>query len=178
MKVSAFLLFFGQQISSHSAFSKTGIMLLKGFFLLSVCFFTSNCFSQTVVNTSGKTIGDNNFIIEYSVGETVIVTNASTNNAITQGLLQPLLKIVPPPCELVNDTIQYFPNPVNSILSVVTRQNWISGYMIFASDGKLIRNAPFISNQIDLGNLPAGVYFIKIMPGCNNKFRILKVIKQ
>jgi len=86
--------------------------------------------------------------------------------------------MINPPCETINDTINCFPNPAQHLLSVVGRLDWITGYHIYAADGKLVRVAPFISNQIDLYNLPGGAYFIKLFPGCNNKYRILKVIKQ
>ena len=47
-----------------------------------------------------------------------------------------------------------------------------------AVDGKLVRSGSFVSNQIDISTLAGGVYFIRLLPGCNNQFRTLKVIKQ
>jgi hypothetical protein len=139
-----------------------------------------NAISQQLVNTTGNTIGNNTITIEYSVGEISITTLTATGSTqyITQGLLQPTVKMINPPCETINDTINCFPNPTQHLLSVVGRSDWITGYHIYAADGKLVRVAPFISNQIDLYNLPGGAYFIKLFPGCNTKYRILKVIKQ
>jgi hypothetical protein len=135
---------------------------------------------QQLINTTGNTISNNIITIEYSVGEISITTLTSTGNTnyITQGLLQPTVKLIDPACEIVNDTLNYFPNPTQNILSVIARFDWITGYHIYAADGKLVRVAPFISNQINMYNLPGGAYFIKLFPGCNNKYRILKVIKQ
>ncbi|HEY6505834.1 MAG TPA: T9SS type A sorting domain-containing protein [Chitinophagaceae bacterium] len=136
--------------------------------------------AQRLVNTTGNTIGNNNITIEYSVGEIAITTLVGPNNTnyVTQGLLQPTVKITEPSCEIINDTLNFFPNPTENILSVIARSDWITGYHIYATDGKLVRVAPFISNQINMYNLPGGAYFIKLFPGCNNKYRILKVIKQ
>lgn len=143
--------------------------------LLDVC-----VHAQSLVNTTGKTIGNSSITIEYSVGEISITTLTSSGNTnyITQGLLQPTIKLINPACEVINDTLNYFPNPTENILSVIARNDWITGYHIYATDGKLVRVAPFISNQINMYNLPGGAYFIKLFPGCDNKYRILKVIKQ
>jgi hypothetical protein len=146
--------------------------------VFTACLYNYNANCQTVVNTTGSTIITNEYIFEYSVGEISITTLSGPSVYQTQGLLQPSVKIIDPACQIINDTLNYFPNPTQSMLSVVTRFDWITGYQIYTTDGKLVRNAPFVNNQVDMTNLPAGIYFIKILPGCNNKFRILKAIKQ
>jgi hypothetical protein len=148
--------------------------------VIAAIFFSSDSSAQKLVNTSGATVGDSKYIIEYSIGEISITTLTETTNAnyITQGLLQPNIKIINPACVIVNDTINCFPNPVQKILSVVGRLDWITSYRIYAADGKLVRIANFVNNQINMYNLPGGAYFIKLYPGCDDKFRVLKVIKQ
>jgi hypothetical protein len=149
--------------------------------LIVILLFVSACASsQQVVNSTGKTVSDGSTTIEYSIGEVSIttVTSAANTNYITQGLLQPTIKIINPGCEIINDTVNWFPNPAEDILRVVSRVDWITDYRIYAADGKLVRISPFTNNQINLRNLPGGVYFIKLYPGCNDKFRTLKVVKQ
>ena len=140
----------------------------------------SHAYGQKLVNTTGATIRDNSSIIEYSVGEISIttLTMQGNSNYVTQGLLQPNVRLINPGCDVVNDTVNCFPNPTSNILSVVPRANWITSYRIYAADGKLVRMADFVSNQIDMSTLPGGAYFIKLYPGCDEKYRILKVIKQ
>lgn len=133
--------------------------------------------AQSLINTTGTTVKTNDFILEYSIGEIGITTLSTSPNFITQGLLQPGLKITEPDCPIINDTLNYFPNPTREILSVVTRRDWITSYRIYAADGKLVRAAFFINNQINMADLASGVYFIKLFPGCNDKYRILKAIK-
>jgi hypothetical protein len=135
---------------------------------------------QQLLNSTGKTISDGSHTIEYSIGEIAIttITSPGNTNYITQGLLQPNIKIVSPGCEIINDTVNWFPNPAEDILRVVSRVDWITDYHIYAADGKLVRVSPFTNNQINMRNLPGGVYFIKLYPGCNDKFRTLKVVKQ
>ncbi len=153
----------------------TAIFLIA-FFILSF----TKVSGQQVVNSTGKTVTDGSGSIEYSIGEISIttLTSAGNTNYITQGLLQPTIKIINPGCEIVNDTVNWFPNPAEDILRVVSRVDWITDYRIYASDGKLVRIAAFTNNQINMRNLPGGVYFIKLYPGCNDKFRTLKVVKQ
>jgi hypothetical protein len=138
--------------------------------------------SQTLVSTTSNTIRSASYQFEYAVGEIAIITLSDVSivktHYITQGLLQPVEKYLGPDCKIINDTLQYFPNPTTSLVSVVARYDWITGYHIYAADGKLVRATSFFNNYIDLTNLPAAVYFIKLFPGCNNKYRILKVVKQ
>jgi Secretion system C-terminal sorting domain len=150
------------------------------FFLIGQFFFFYQGLTQKLVNTTGATINNDRYIFEYSVGEIAIntLTESAGSSYITQGLLQPNIKIINPACNIVNDTINCFPNPVEKTLSVVGRLDWITSYRIYAVDGKLVRVASFINNQISMYNLPGGVYFIKLYPGCDDKFRVLKVIKQ
>jgi hypothetical protein len=166
----------------HSRYLFTSVSVRLKVFLILTCglFFFSNAPAQKLVNTTGKTVSNDKYIIEYSVGEISINTLTETANAgyVTQGLLQPNIKVINPACNVVNDTINCFPNPVEKILSVVGRLDWITSYRIYAADGKLVRIANFVSNQINMYNLPGGAYFIKLYPGCDNKNRVLKVIKQ
>ncbi len=151
--------------------------LLYALFSLAIFSFQFS-FCQRIVNSTGSTIHDNSIYIEYSIGEFAITTLTANGSYTTQGLLQPIAKLDNPDCMVINDTISYFPNPTEDILRIVSRQNWISAYRIYASDGRLVRAAPFFNNQINLHSLPGGVYFIKLYPGCNDKFRTLKVVKQ
>lgn len=144
--------------------------------------FPSLLFSQTLVSTTSNSIKTDAYQFEYALGEIAITTLSDatpvTTHYITQGLLQPIEKFLGPDCKIINDTLQYFPNPTTSLISVVSRYDWITGYHLYAADGKLVRATSFFNNYIDLSNLPAAVYFIKLFPGCNNKFRVLKVVKQ
>lgn len=133
--------------------------------------------AQQVVNTSGNTIKSADYSIEYSVGEIAITTFSSANNFITQGLLQPSLKIINPDCSIINQSFQYFPSPTYDKLRLVGQSNWIDAYQVFATDGKLVRSVKFYNNEIDLSNLAGGIYFVRLLPGCDNNYKTLKIFK-
>jgi hypothetical protein len=139
-------------------------------------FITTN--SQTVVNSTGNTLKDNSYYFEYSVGEISITTLAGSTNNVTQGLLQPNIKKVPPPCDFLDEKVLSFENPTRNLVRLVGRYDWITNYKVYAADGKLVKEGRFYNNVIDLTKFPAAVYFIQLFPGCNNNLKVLKVVKQ
>lgn len=148
-------------------------------FLFFTCFISvcQVCRSQSVLNSTGQTISTGNYLIEYSVGELAITTISGTANHATQGLLQPNIKVINPDCAVINQPFQYFPSPTYDKLRLVGQNNWIDAYQVFAADGKLVRSLKFYNNEIDLSNLAAGIYFIRMLPGCDNKYKTIKIFK-
>ncbi len=76
--------------------------------------------------------------------------------------------------ELSNgNLISIYPNPTNSILNIIDEQNALIGSTIDMKNslGQVVYSKPF-SNQIDISNLPSGIYFLSIQ----NK--TLKIIKE
>jgi Secretion system C-terminal sorting domain len=142
-----------------------------------ILFAVTNAGAQQVLNTTGSTISTNNFVIEYAVGEIAITTISAPSNHVTQGLLQPNIKISNPDCAVINQPFQYFPSPTYDKLRLVGQNNWIDAYQVFAADGKLVRSVKFYNNEIDLSNLAAGIYFIRMLPGCDNRYKTIKIFK-
>jgi len=135
-------------------------------------------YNQTLVNSTGNTLKDNSYYFEYSIGEISITTIAGSTNNVTQGLLQPNIKKVPPPCDFLDEKLISFENPTRNIVRLVGRYDWITNYKVFAADGKLVKEGRFYNNVIDLTKFPAAVYFIQLFPGCNDNYKVLKVLKQ
>src|SRR5690606_6093088 len=74
-------------------------------------------------------------------------------------------------CELMSmddvnfaGTVEVYPNPTKDILNIVNRDGkLIDLVQIFSTDGKLVKNqSKLISNQINVSDLPKGVYKIRI----------------
>jgi hypothetical protein len=134
--------------------------------------------AQTLVNSTGNTLNDHSYYFEYSIGEISITTLAGTSHKVTQGLLQPNIKKVPPPCDFLDENVLSFENPTRNIVRIVGRYDWITDYKVYAADGKLVKQGKFFNNMIDLSKFPAAMYFIKLYPGCDKNYRVLKVLKQ
>jgi len=148
------------------------VIVLLSFFLI------GTAKSQTLVNVTGNTLKDNAYYFEYSIGEISITTISGNTNNVTQGLLQPSIKKVPPPCDFLDEKVLSFENPTRNLVRIVGRYDWITDYKVYAADGKLVKEGKFYNNVIDITKFPAAMYFIKLYPGCNNNYRVLKVIKQ
>lgn len=132
-----------------------------------------------MTNTTGATINNNNYSIEYSIGEVAIATLSAVSKEVTQGLLQPNVKILTPDCDIMAKTINYFESPTKDKLRLAGIYDWIKSYQIYAADGRLVRSENFYNNYIDISGLPAaGIYFIRIMPGCNGEYQIIKFMKR
>jgi len=89
----------------------------------------------------------------------------------------------PPACLLaVNDPskkiaiVKIFPNPVQDYVNIESDKNFIA-YKIIDESGKLILNKDFKSSKIDISNLKAGLYFIKLK-SLDNETNIVKFIKK
>jgi len=89
----------------------------------------------------------------------------------------------PPACLLaVNDPskkiaiVKIFPNPVQDFVNIESNKNFIA-YEIIDESGKLILNKDFKSSKIDISNLKAGLYFIKLK-SLDNETNIVKFIKK
>jgi hypothetical protein len=156
----------------------------KLFSLLSILLTVSVIsFGQSVVNTTGATVSSGAYVFEYSIGEIAITTltpgNATDNYAVTQGVLQPEYKVLAKVCDVISAPLITYPNPATSKFRFLGQYDWITNYSVYAADGKLVRlAAPVVNGSIDISTLPDAAYFIKLIPGCGDHFKILKVIKQ
>lgn len=149
------------------------ILLFSGLFCSLTSLVTN---AQTLVNTTGNTITNSNYHIEYSIGEIGIVTIPGAKT-VTQGLLQPEVRVINPGCELINGGVIAFPNPTPNQVHLNGPSNLVEQYQIYSADGKLIESSTMVNNTIDLSRYPAALYFIRLFPGCYGHYRTLKVIR-
>lgn len=56
-------------------------------------FISNNAFSQSLINSTGSTLSDGKYTIEYAIGEIAVNTLSDNQNNLTQGLLQPIIRI-------------------------------------------------------------------------------------
>ena len=99
--------------------------------------------SQTLVNSTGNTLKDNSYYFEYSVGEISITTLTGSTNNVTQGLLQPNIKKIPPACDIFDEKVLSFENPTFNLVRIVGRYDWVTDYKVYSADGKLVKAGRF-----------------------------------
>jgi len=73
-------------------------------------------------------------------------------------------------CDTKDNNIDVYPNPSNGIFTVSTNSDNDESYSIYDNSGRVVTNGTLSSfaNNIDISDLPKGVYFLKI--GDDNDF--------
>lgn len=75
----------------------------------------------------------------------------------------------------LNNAVNIYPNPATSVLNIDAPDH--SQIRIFSFEGKLVADLELVKGKIDIKNLPAGVYTIKII-SASDVLSISKIIKQ
>jgi len=109
------------------------------------------------------------------IGESTITLTATDDNAsiisdvfvITVSSVTGLTKYA--------NTIKIYPNPVNTYLTIETEKS-LKRALIYSINGKIVKVAKVINNQIDLSELEEGVYFLLATLRNGDTFR-LKFLK-
>jgi len=121
------------------------LLHLTALFFFLVCY--NQSFSQAVVNSTGSTIQNNNFNIEYSIGEISIATLSGNQDYATQGVLQPIIKfkdcnllhLIPsaftPNHDNLNDYFGVKNWPVTSSFELCIYNRW--GQLVFKTNNVL-----------------------------------------
>ena len=153
------------------------VLQFIAFFLLGLSSFTM--MGQESVNTSGQNATGTGGSVSYSVGQIVYTTNSGTNGSVAQGVQQPyeisvVLGIEHPE---INLQMTVSPNPTtNSVtLKVANYEFETLSYQLYDITGKqfLIGQTSTDETQISIGNLPAAIYFLKVI----NKNKVIKTFK-
>jgi hypothetical protein len=63
--------------------------------------------------------------------------------------------------DVYSSSISLYPNPAQNILKVITAAP-ISSYIIYTTEGKAMYQSALVNNQIEISQLPAGIYFIEL----------------
>ncbi|MDD2986038.1 T9SS type A sorting domain-containing protein [Flavobacterium sp.] len=156
---------------------KNNILLL--FFFI---YGTNAALAQSNSVVSGNTATGTSGLATYTVGQIVYKSFSGTNASATQGLQQPFeinaLNVDEvPQIQLVASV---YPNPTSGNLSLTIKEYDISNihYQLYDSIGKIILNGQINQNetQIEMVNLPAALYFLKITKNQDN-LKTFKIIK-
>ena len=140
--------------------------------------------AQEVLNAAGKTITGLTgpgavATVEYSIGEVAVKTLSIAGGDVTQGVLQPYV-VVDDVKEVFDElySFQCYPNPVGDELIVETSYPDFTHVQFISQDGRVVQEMPFNSGQINCGQLPAGMYFVRLFSETKPEFKTFKLFKQ
>jgi hypothetical protein len=134
--------------------------------------------AQAAIGSTGGTIRQGDRILEYAIGQIAIETIKSSSNAVTQGLLQPSIKVTVSVNQQFDDQywLKVFPNPTANVLNISTDYPSFTSYVILDIQGRLIKTAAFQDPAIDISMLSNGTYVINLISKDISKS--LQIIKQ
>jgi hypothetical protein len=115
--------------------------------------------APSVNNLAGTDGKFSDVFITTSIGEPAITTISSSESIITQGFLQPNML----PC--TNLEFLYYPNPAKDIITIEAYgcEVRIASMQIVDLTGRLLTTAlPTRNNELNLGDLAQGIYFVKV----------------
>ena len=147
-------------------------------FFISVATFgaiSAQSVAPQVVNATGGDFKNNDFSLEWSLGEVSISTLQSNGNFLSEGFLQPNLPGSVATIDLADNPLDVFPNPFNQWIRLVDQNQpdarW--NVKIFNALGMpvMVEQA---ANELYLANLSSGIYVLQVSD-LNNKF--IKSIK-
>jgi hypothetical protein len=146
--------------------------------MIILCVSIIDSHSQTVIVTSGNTIKNTNNTLEYSIGQIAIETIITTDNKLTQGVLQPSLKVSVQVNEEFDKKYWFkiFPNPSNGIINIQTNYTNFSLLNIYDIEGRIISSISYNGAPIDISKLTNGTYLVQLVSKDN--FKTFQIIKQ
>ncbi|UZR99505.1 T9SS type A sorting domain-containing protein [Chondrinema litorale] len=118
--------------------------------------------SHYVVNAGAGRMENSSIHITYFIGDFISYESSVAQNNIIH---------------LLSGEVQLYPNPVKSVLHIVSSLSNLSKIRVFDTNGKQVLDANLIEQQVDLGQLPRGMYLVKIMDQHDKIITSSKIIK-
>jgi hypothetical protein len=137
---------------------------------------------QEVIASAGGYSLNGNLSISWTLGETIIPTFQNGNLILTHGFQQQLIitSVEENLEELVKVTV--YPNPASDNVNISFDEPLDGEVKVFLinSQGKLVKTdvigETIVEKQMNLQDLPAGVYYLKLMKGkLSNVYKVVKL---
>jgi hypothetical protein len=162
---------------------KKGLLLLFCLPLLTFAQSSPNLLRSTISNTGSSTQTEDNYIVQYSVGQSSLIGLQETNQrAVRQGFIQPAqLKRMLAASNAADLLVSAYPNPTTDKITIAFKE-LITGKVIFSvydQMGKLIleeNRESEVELTFSLAILAAGNYFVKV--NTSNKEYVTQIAKQ
>jgi hypothetical protein len=155
--------------------------LIFGLFLLFFAFSLNAQIKQEVIASAGGYNVNGGLSISWTLGETIIPTFTSGNLTLTHGFQQQLVVTAIEENIDLAVNIKVYPNPASDVVNISFEEP-LEGEInvsILDSQGKLVKKdmieAAITEKQINLQELPAGVYYLRMTKG--KLVNVYKVVK-
>ena len=155
---------------------------MRYFFLFFIITISIKAYPQTIISSAGKTSSSDNFIISWTLGETLVATLQNENNNLTQGFHQPLIVDLFPTSledDMVLDMVAY-PNPTyNKVLFKGGDPTGTYHLRLVDKLGRVLEQKSVPSDQLELemGRYNNGSYLIEVVEDKSEKRVIFNIVK-
>lgn len=152
--------------------------LIRSICILSLFMKSFSSYAQvsisSILNTTGSTANKGSINLEWNIGESVLIHTATGNGfTLSQGLLQGYRAIKPTLVNVTNwqaDDIKIYPNPAYAyfIFELFSSAKGEVRWTLIDNKGTAVTNGYFDyygegrSERIDISNLSAGIYYLKV----------------
>ncbi|AEE48225.1 T9SS type A sorting domain-containing protein [Haliscomenobacter hydrossis] len=156
-------------------------LFLVGALVFSAVLGKAQSLSPEVISTAGGKMQAGSIQLAWTLGETAVARWNTPQGMVTEGFHQPVLEVTLLP-EYTAPTVRIAPNPVQSTLNVQLQEQ--TKQILFANlvdvQGRVLikRTTLQLGNtELDLSNLPAGMYFLNVMHQNGKTLEVFKVVK-
>jgi hypothetical protein len=154
------------------------LVLITIFFALSA----SSQYKQDVIASAGGYNTASGISISWTLGETIIPTYSSGGLILTHGFQQQLIITTIEENLETMVTVTVYPNPASDIVNIKFEEALDEevNLTLINTQGKLVKTvvieATTIEKQINLQDLPSGMYYIKLTKGkLSNVYKVVKL---
>ncbi len=137
--------------------------------------------SPAVISTAGGHMQNDKVSLDWTLGEAAVSRWKTPQGFVTEGFHQPVLEVSLLP-KYGTTMISIAPNPVQSTLNVQLKEP--SKHSLFANlvdiQGRVLiplTNLQLGNTEFDMGNLPAGMYFLNVSRQNGKSLEVYKVVK-
>ncbi len=145
-------------LNKNSKMKKPIPFILMIFF--AVCSFAQE---KQLISSAGMSVNTSNYIIDFAIGETIIGDYNGDNISFFNGILFSENKISTSNSSQKESSLKLYPNPVDDVMIIdgidIADVNNVKVYDL---TGKLVKNLKIKTNQIEVKNIPQGVYILII----------------
>lgn len=152
------------------------------FTLLFLLFNGMSClvFGQENTVASGGNVSSSSGSVSYTIGQVFYSSAEGENGSINQGVQQPYTAEIITGIELMEVTLQLFPNPTKDLATLQIEPEYLGllSYSLYDESGRLIHSSPMnnLSNSIQFMGNSVGIYFLNVSDSNQiiKSFRIIK----
>lgn len=155
------------------------LVLITGLFGLSA---VAQTVKQDVIASAGGFNTNGNLSISWTLGETIIPTFQNGNLILTHGFQQQILITAIEENLETPVKVTIYPNPASQMINISFDEALDSevSFQLINSQGKIVKTnvieATTIEKQVDLQDIPKGVYYLKLTKGkLSNVYKVVKL---